>query len=925
MGARKFTPQRWGLSLFIALTALLTPLFGSVQSATPKEALVLRRITEYWKDGDYVTVKRQICHFLEQNPQSALRDHLLAMLGDLYFQERDFQEALSTYGQIECFEIQDKVSFNQLQALFEVRDYLSVIEEADSRLRHGRGSETQQMVKVRYLLAEAAFRQALKSKEMEDKLHYLNLAKPHYKVLTQTKYSDRVLFPLAEIHRLLKEDERAASLYSSLAQKYPEHRERFLFQAGILQIKENAAEAAKTFAKVHEMGGKRSRLAAFNRLILLYQGENYGEYLKFYKKTIALMPQEKAPLLQFYEGRSFYFLGDYEQAVFPLETFAAQAESRSKELKSAYLLLVNCARYMKDMPLLEHTLSGFHKQFPREPETPQIVMMHAQMSRDLGEFDKAIADLELLKSEYPQFEETEAVLYDYGLLLTQTGKWAEARAEFTNYLHQYPNSGRTPSVWRHMLNCSIDEMKQGDPKQADEAKGTFVQILTEVLRRENILSEAEAHQFALVQIKTLCELDRFDEAMPLVSHFLTEEIEPKDLAEGYLLKALCHQRLGDEASEFIQNAEKALSFNPTLPDHEALHLELYNAYLSQGLSMSEWDNRSHFFSYAADHLFASNVWKERKLKKENHLWLTNHYYQEALAGKPEAIDRARTLFNDLLGLKDGKGPLKIDSDSIYLETEALKLAHLLDVAKKTSDRVLVLEKLIHLQEEDPSLGWEHHRHAILELAKAYEHEGKVGPAQKAYKFLFDTKNQQVSSIVANTAQLHLAKLAFKQLPAEQKMRDNAEVVTILHRLKDLQIAKKLPAEPLHLEAGLQYAEIRAELSSSKSQEKNALFFYKRFKDDFLAQADPIGEAYTHLRMKDPEKNALFNAYMRYVDAQMLSAQAEIAKSENNLEKSKRCNEEALSLVENLLQDEKSLRPYLYSRVKIAERQLRSRI
>ena len=98
-------------------------------------------------------------------------------------------------------------------------------------------------------------------------------------------------------------------------------------------------------------------------------------------------------------------------------------------------------------------------------------------------------------------------------------------------------------------------------------------------------------------------------------------------------------------------------------------------------------------------------------------------------------------------------------------------------------------------------------------------------------------------------------------------------------MKDLQIQKKILAEPLHLEAALQYAEIRSSFSDPKSYAKNAYFFYKRMYEDFQEQGDPIAEEYNEVRQNHPEKNRIFEAYMKYLDAQMMKCQAAIARSE----------------------------------------------
>ena len=124
-------------------------------------------------------------------------------------------------------------------------------------------------------------------------------------------------------------------------------------------------------------------------------------------------------------------------------------------------------------------------------------------------------------------------------------------------------------------------------------------------------------------------------------------------------------------------------------------------------------------------------------------------------------------------------------------------------------------------------------------------------------------------MVTNTAQLHLAKLKYSQINPTNRTSDNPDILAILHNLKDLQIQKKLLAEPIHLEAALDYAEIRCNMTAPEEQAKNSHFFYKRMVDDFNNLEDPITQEYAILRQQHPEKNAIFNAYMQYARAQML--------------------------------------------------------
>ena len=57
-----------------------------------EEAFLIRRIAEFWKDGDFGIVKTQIIAFLDKYPESELKDYFLGILGDIYLQENKYEK-----------------------------------------------------------------------------------------------------------------------------------------------------------------------------------------------------------------------------------------------------------------------------------------------------------------------------------------------------------------------------------------------------------------------------------------------------------------------------------------------------------------------------------------------------------------------------------------------------------------------------------------------------------------------------------------------------------------------------------------------------------------------------------------------------------------------------------------------------------------
>lgn len=905
--------MRGWLLLFVTLC---TALSAESHSATPKEALMLRRITEYWKDGDYTTVKHQITDFLDKNPNTGLRDHLSAMLGDLYFQERNFRLALATYDLIVDEEVKAKTFFNHLQAQFELKNYRKVIEKAENHLRAGLAAGKDEELKVRFLLAESAFREALCTKELENKDHYLKVAKPHYKILTQTKYSDRSLFPLAEIHRLLRENDRAAAIYQILAKKFPEHKERFLFQAAILMIGEDKKRALDLFSTIYEMSGKRRRLAAFNQLILLHQTGEYEKFIQFHAKVSALMPEEKQPLLQYYLGRSYYNMGEYEQAIGPLETFVEASNGKTKELKSSLMLLINCSRYLKDLPLLERSIYTFKSKFSGDLELPKALMLHAQMSRENGNFAQALNDLKQLASDHPDSEDAASILYDTALLLSQTKSFSEARATFRAFIEKFPKHEKAVASWRHLVNCCIEDLKSPAGKDSLEMRETFLVILGDALAEERVFNAREKEQYTLVMIKTLCELGKHEEALPALMQFASDHQDPGHLAEAHLLMALCYQRPGGDLNAFINHGEKALSYQPHMKENEILHLELYNGYLTLAQQETESVHKSSLLSQAANHLYDSKAWKEGTIKRENFLWLASHFCKKAqdlATGTPADLEKARAVYTELLGTGQSIDQLKISAENLDLEPEIIKFAELMGVHGRQNEQIALLQALIQKQEAHEELPWKFKDRAVFALGAAYEDAGNLENALQSFGYLVSNK-PEANSMIGLGAKLHLAKLRYRLMPLENRRSENIELIKVLHSLKDLQIQKRVQSEPIHLEAALQYAEIRSALSAREGKAKGASFFLKRLREDFFATNDPINVEYNEQRGKHGDKNRIFKHYMNYVESEILRSNAAAALEENQLEKAEQYKMKASQLIDEMLRDEAHLKPYLLPRV-----------
>ena len=91
---------RWLIGLIIA---------SFLFSENIDEALFLRRIAEFWEEGELQIAKQQMEKFISLHPDSQYFDPIAAALGDLFFKEKHYQEALSYYVRIQESEMQEKI------------------------------------------------------------------------------------------------------------------------------------------------------------------------------------------------------------------------------------------------------------------------------------------------------------------------------------------------------------------------------------------------------------------------------------------------------------------------------------------------------------------------------------------------------------------------------------------------------------------------------------------------------------------------------------------------------------------------------------------------------------------------------------------------------------------------------------------------
>ncbi len=877
--------------------------FCEGKRSSSEETLLLKRISEFWKDQDYQMVKKQIMEFLESYPQTPFHDNLHAIIGDIFFQEDNFIDALAFYKKIKQPEFQEKTLYKHLYCLYELKKFEDVIAVGLPFFKDNLTTQAPFKEEALFLLSESLFRKFQSSPDPIAKKKLALDIKPLYESLSSQKYKDLALYPLAEIHKTLNEYPEAISLYLTLAEKYPEKAEDFLLQAASVQLLFDKDAAIETYGKIYNLNGSKAPLAAYNQFVLLSQEKKYDQFISLSPAIEAHLAPEKKSLFHFWLGRSYFNIGNFSDASLLLNKYVEEERSVSDFKKSAFLMLITCAQKSNDDVLFEQVLHKLSLEFPKDAETGKALLLHAETCLKTGKLNQAVFDLNQFIANFPSSDQKEDVMYNKALILSQMGSWEESKQTFLSFIQEFPQSHHTNSIWNQVLHCSIQDLKNAPPEKQQEKKEQFVADLEIVLQNNHKFSAEEVSNYQFLLAKTYFELTKYNESLQAFQTYFSKDPNHISVGEGYLLTAICHQKLNSNPEAFIVNAEKALKFDIPSANKGAIHLQLFNAYLEMG----DLDK-------GADHLFASYILEKHPIQFDNELWLTNHYYS-ILSQNPNnslAYDRACMLFEDLLKIKDPSMKVNIPSEDVFLEIEALKFARILPADKK----IALLASLTDLQGKNPLGGWKFYHQALFELGSSYASTGDSKKAIATYERLMRLAPKSTSyfSCAASLEKSRLMLTQFKSEKEEDFHENNPKIAAVLNALKDLQIQKNIHSEPIHLEAALDYADMRVLLSQPEVRVETALFFLNRLKDDFTSTEDPACAEYHNQREFSADKDTLYQAYMKAVEGEILRLEALTCKKNNQFDEAGEKEELAISLLKDVASND-TITPYLRNRVK----------
>jgi tetratricopeptide (TPR) repeat protein len=923
--------------LLVAVATSIHTYSNTAQPASDEEAFLIRRIAEFWKDGDYTIVKAQIHEFIKKYPSSTLRDYLQGILADLLLQENQYEQALTIYSTIAEPSVREKIILNKLQCYYELNKYENLIKEGEMYLTHSSPEFAERRNELRFIMAESYFRHSLSLKNETEQAKFIGKAQPFYEELMNTEYGDVSSFALAEIYRISKQSAKGTELYLSLAEKHPSKKESLLFNAALLEANLNKQDAIDLFDKVISLNGQKSGDASFNRLLLYFQTQQFENVINQHRFVYPYVPEDQMPAYHFIVGKSFYHLKDYENASIPLEKYLTQEKESSDQLKDALLIQMTCAKNTNNEPLFDKALSRFKIAYPDDAELGKAYFMHAMLLKKEGHHEKVESILQHIFDQHPNFEDRESLLYEYAIVSHQNEKYQTSYSALQQLFKEYPSSERKQSSWRYFLSCCLHLSKNSEVSQDEGSdqlgysKNLFLSDLQKVLENKSSLSIDEIREYRLLYAKLAYELSYYNDSLEHLNKYIHDYPTHESLAEAHLLTALSLSKLNADPESFCTHLEKAVELNPDLYDTSPIHLQLYNAYILRAQAPKNKD-ADLLMEKAAHYLYRAAEDPNNNIKLENKLWLADYYYTISKGYLDEhwsylpadnkdiasCVDRSFELYNQVLN-SDKKTIKTIDSQNLYLEAESLKFAELCGFRGMHEKKIMILQALIEQQNTHPNWNWQFKRQSFFELAKAYEKMSDLQAALETY--LFINEFPHVATPITTTTALKTAKLQFELMDKKSKHEKNPDVIMILNRLKDLQIRKNVLSEPTHLEAGLEYAKIRAALSQDSMRDSRYLFFLARLKEDFTSKEDPtLAEYLTALKKNDLQEN-LYTAYIKFIEAEIFRMQAKLLYNENKKEEGNQYKQKALDLLAEI-ERQKTPTEYLHQELVKAMKLLR---
>jgi hypothetical protein len=851
---------------------------AAYESAKEDEALFLRRIIQFWEEGQHSFVKKELEKYLTEKTPTDFFEYLYALLGDIYLSESNYKLASENYGKVKKQDLKEKVFINYIQCLYESQKYGTLCQECIASEDLIKSYDKESFLRFCFLIGVSFYHQSLDAADLEAKRLFAKNSKVYLSRLMESNYEAEIMEPLANIENVLGEEKLAASLFVKLGDKNPEKKEHYLFQAANIYAKFDKELALQTYTQVCLVGKEKAQEAAYNKLILLMELERYNDLILAKDQLRDLLDKEQKNVLNFALAKSYYSIQSYKNSAEALEEFLNKNDISNADTKSALSMLFSCGEKLAEASIIDSTIEKYEKFFPSDEELPKIYFARALFHKNKENYQKAAKDFEYLESHFPNFED-ENFWIEAGDLAYQTTDYTKSRLRFKTYLEKYKNNETTPLCWKYFISSSIKIVEKESADKKEEAKKLLVQDLGEYLSSD--VNEKEKLEYELLLSKTKLELNNFDEALSDINALFAKNEEAKQNPEANFLLALCYKNKKDLAL-FCEWSEKALELDQkkTL-DEKNIRLNLFNAYLELSSAPASGDA----IAKAAEHLFQAQRFENAKVSLDNLLWLADYYYSAVkefmdqtwlheLSSNEPLNQKAERSIQILEKIIANNNALQLSSENLFLEEHVLKLSDLYDYKNSLELKKNLLIDLEKNYSKKEKFLFE--EKVYFELAMVMQ---KLKDEAKAKEYFEKVLKMNQNSYYNLASNLYLTRLLISKVPEENRKLDNEEIVKGLTNLKNIKLNKSLRNEPLHLEAALDYVFIYSKMDSSDEKRLDHLL---KVKEEFTTADDIISKDYQNSKSLFPGKEKILSAYLMTIDAEICALKAKLTKNKEQL-------------------------------------------
>lgn len=797
-------------------------LFG--EEPRKEETLFLNRIAAFWEEEEYSLAQNQIELFLKTFPDSSFASPLYAALGDLHLKEGKYQTALEAYSKIQDPSIISDSFLSKIQCFYRLGWFSSL---ADACEQHLPLSKEEHRKEIHYYAGIALYQQCREMSQEDPQAQILaQRAVPHFEFLLNDEWNDQIGASLAHLYSMTSDFSKAVSLYEQSIEKKPEYKDEYFYQIACLQAHYNPQLAIESFQKIREEKQLHAEEATYNRLILLFKLEQYETILEEETSLFKELAPEHRPSAHLLIGRCHIAQGNYQKASQELQTYLTQT-SFDTSFHAALISLLNTSFHLSDLTTFHQTLQQFETNYPNDSELAKAKFCFALLLKKEDQLAQARLVLkELIDGSLTSSLKAE-ILLEAIQVESLMHNWEQVRLNSLTFLKTFQDHPFASSVCDHLLFAS----KQTESKELRLQDLSFLMTLPGV--DEKFLK--------ILYAETLCEMERYEEALTKLYAFLEESPPQERCADAYALIGLCHKGAHD-LPQFCAYTEKAIQGGPSLFSLGYLHASLYNAYLElscqnqadahllqafqAGVSFSE-----DHFRYLADRLFSQcqkNV-------------------------SPEIEKTTLSFFNEYL-------------KKFPNSTALLQLAEIHTASNRFSDAIALLLK----ENSYPSLEEKQKRNYLL--GQNYMLSGQKDEALPYFQAVLE---ENAPAFLQTKASFQIDRLWIEKWRA-QGLPDEKDptFIKVLCSLKDLSLQKNIQTEPMHLESALLSIELQTRFSQSHPEKTLALL--EMVQKNFQTTEDLLSKDYHAVKEKLPEQNHIYELYMQLIESEALFQKSAIS-------------------------------------------------